>query len=301
MSGKWPHRLVRKRPAPLGRNTSIAFDESGACYCLLRAETDSKPQWTLWRPEDGAAQELFIPGPVRHPLIAPHPSQGIVVIDAICPWRPNRPPAHNAHLFDRNGTRLSSFHGGSSVMDVQCAANGEIWISFFDEGVFGNHGWNSTGPAGLGRGGLVCLDTAGNVLWSHNDREDAERFIDDCYALNVVGDEAWFYFYSDFHLGQHRRKGGRPRYTKVPVSGCGAFAKSGNRFVFSAGYGKQPTRGHLFRMKESGKRSSVAVDLSSDETAGMNRKNTLIKGRGGWLHLIMGETCVSYHVDDLAI
>ena len=61
----------------------------------------------------------------------------------------------NAHVYDASGRHLRSFHAGDGIQDVQATADGQIWVSYFDEGVF----WGMS----LGRSGLVCLDAAGDA------------------------------------------------------------------------------------------------------------------------------------------
>lgn len=192
---------------------------------------------------------------------------------------------------------LESFHVGSSINDIQTDSEGRIWVSYFDEGVFGNHGWNGPGPTGLGSGGIVCLDVAGRVLWQHN-RPDAERLIDDCYALNVTGSKAWFYYYSDFFLGQIG-PGFTTTYSEVPFRGPQAFATNGEDFVFSAQYREEPTLCHLASLETGGMKARAKIRLSMPRDVDLNTQNILIKARGEWLHLFHADIWAAYHLRDL--
>ena len=70
----------------------------------------------------------------------------------------------------------------------------KIWTSYFDEGVYGNYGWEVP----IGRNGLRAWDSNGNEMYQYPNSEQNKYFIDDCYALNIVADEeVWFYFYLD--------------------------------------------------------------------------------------------------------
>ena len=71
------------------------------------------------------------------------------------------------------GTILGSFNGGDGIEDIEVSKEG-IWISYFDEGVFGN---------GISTEGLVLFDFTGNVIFRyHSDLMD-RPLIADCYAI----------------------------------------------------------------------------------------------------------------------
>ena len=87
---------------------------------------------------------------------------------------------------------------GDASEDLQTTADGRIWVSYFDEGVFGG---------GIGRQGLVCFDSDGAPIFRYADYAEQHDLpmIDDCYAMNV--DEAgavWLNYYMDFLLVQLR-------------------------------------------------------------------------------------------------
>lgn len=300
MAIHWPVRWKQKLPVAMGAGMSIAFDESGRCFVLNRAQGDNYCAYTIWDSEQGLCSEFQLPESVRFPIIAPMKEGRVVVVDALCPWAPDSPPRHNTFVLDRSGKCLNSFHGGSSVVDVQCDAQNRIWISYSDEGVFGNNGWNIPGPPGLGSGGLVCLDEDGVVLWSHNKTDIApERVIDDCYALNVIGQDAWFYFYSDFCLGHITDFEVKPNYYRVPVSGSHSFAKRGQLLALSAQYREEPTVCHLVDIAGAAETSARIADMACAETGDFTRTNTLIKGRGQWIHLVAGDLWLAYNLDDI--
>src|SRR5262249_48614233 len=56
----------------------------------------------------------------------------------------------NAHVHAPDGTWLRSFHAGDGIADVQATERGSVWVSYFDEGVFGD--------TALGQSGLACFD-----------------------------------------------------------------------------------------------------------------------------------------------
>lgn len=140
----------------------------------------------------------------------------------------------NAHVYTADGQRLASFHAGDGIQDVQVADNGSIWVSYFDEGVFGN--------TKLGSAGLVCLDAAGNPVFRYDDEANRHGLVGiaDCYALNVAPHgEVWLYYYTDFPLVQLRDRQFIRQWTDLPIKGAHAFAVHGRSALFTGGYGEK--------------------------------------------------------------
>ena len=118
----------------------------------------------------------------------------------------------NARVYEATGAPGPAFHAGDGIADVQATEKGRIWVSYFDEGVFGN--------TPLGQSGLVRLEPNGRPSFRLGDLPDAVlRSMADCYALNVCSDqETWLYFYTDFPLV--RLVDGRVSgHWRVPVEG----------------------------------------------------------------------------------
>lgn len=95
------------------------------------------------------------------------------------------------------GKVLTEFSIGEGVEDCQVDINDHIWVSYFDEGIF------SEDPRS--QAGIVAFDVAGNVVYDRYGKLVVDEIvppIDDCYALNVTGDEVWLYYYSDFPVVQ---------------------------------------------------------------------------------------------------
>lgn len=150
--------------------------------------------------------------------------------------------------FDRNG-RVYSLDGqfrreillGDGIQSVQATTRGEIWTSYFDEGVFGNYGWKPP----VGEAGLVAWDANGDKLYEYQPAGlDA---ICDCYALNVESDaDVWCYYYTEFPL-VHLRDRKIKAHWEMPVRGSDAFAVFGGYALFRGGYGARDTY-HLFSL-----------------------------------------------------
>ena len=135
----------------------------------------------------------------------------------------------NAHVYGRDGELRESFHAGDGIEDVQTTRDGRIWISYFDEGVYGSFE--------LGQHGMVCFDRSGIPLLKYDQIPGPSGDISDCYAMNVASDrEVWLYYYTDFPLvrlldGRFDRE-----WKGLPVQGSQAFAVDGERALFAGSY-----------------------------------------------------------------
>lgn len=100
-------------------------------------------------------------------------------------------PEQNAVIVDKQGTIYREMCFGDGIEDCIVTGDGRIITSYFDEGVFGNYGWDNP----IGSCGLIAWDESGNVLWK------AKHPIYDCYAMNIddMGN-LWFYYYDEFAL-----------------------------------------------------------------------------------------------------
>ncbi len=97
-------------------------------------------------------------------------------------------------LYDAHGAVRTKLDLGDASEDLQTTPNGLIWVSYFDEGVFGD---------GIGRQGLVCYDAAGRPTFEYADlaEQNGLPMICDCYAMNVDQTGAvWGNYYMDFPL-----------------------------------------------------------------------------------------------------
>ncbi len=102
------------------------------------------------------------------------------------------------NVYDEAGLFLRSIDLGDASEDIQTTPDDRIWVSYFDEGVFGG---------GIGRQGAVCFDSIGNPIFQYRDfaEQNGLPFVSDCYALNVTASgDVWLNYYTDFPLVQLR-------------------------------------------------------------------------------------------------
>lgn len=101
-----------------------------------------------------------------------------------------------ATLHDAQGAVRRTLDLGDASEDLQTTAEGRIWVSYFDEGVFGR---------GIGRQGLVCFDHEGSPVFQYADYAEQHDLpmVADCYAMNVdQTGSVWINYYMDFPLVQ---------------------------------------------------------------------------------------------------
>ena len=114
----------------------------------------------------------------------------ILLVDCRCRYN-NGNPEKNARIISSAGEMIDSFCLGDGIQDVYVISDQTIVTSYFDEGIFGNLGWDT--PIG----------STGLIIW--NDKREqichADHDICDCYAMNIdEQDNVWYYYYPDFKL-----------------------------------------------------------------------------------------------------
>lgn len=185
----------------------------------------------------------------------------------------------NASVYDSNGALSCSFHAGDGIQDVQTTDDGQIWVSYFDEGVFGDKT--------LGRAGLTCLDRSGHVRFRFNDLATADGVPDiaDCYALNVCSEQnIWLCYYMDFPLVRLEEDRIAGLWSGLGVDGTSAFAVSGHHVLFAGGYDQR----NLLLLADLD--SGTVRKFAPVNTDGKSIQSFTAFGRGNRLWLLVGHT-----------
>ena len=187
------------------------------------------------------------------------------------------PDEPNAHLFDKKGVAIASWHAGDGIEDVQISPDGKIWVSYFDEGVFGD--------MPLGAQGLNCFDARGERLFGYQtdivNLPDYAQGMADCYALNVASNrDTWLFYYTGFPLVNLCELKLKAVFAPTPeITGSHAFAVCDSRRLFVGGY---QHKGRIFWREEASKRQvEIAAVDEAGEAIGWNR----VYGRGADLFL----------------
>jgi hypothetical protein len=200
----------------------VHIDHLGAPYLVAnRSEAEALSTWRLTPAGDWSFRAIPSEG-LRHPRTTPLPDEGWLVVGGTSRGGPN------ARLLDASGTVTTEFRVGDAIEEIQATERGSVWVSYFDEGVFGDD---------LGQAGLLCFDLAENVTFSFDSLSDSVPPIDDCYALNVVSDrEQWTCYYSEFPVVQIVDGELLGVWPEVAPPGVGAFAISSPLLLFDPGY-----------------------------------------------------------------
>ncbi len=136
----------------------------------------------------------------------------------------------NAVIYNADGSEYAKFYAGEGIQDCQVDVNEDIWVSYYDEGIFGD--------CPIGANGIVAFDPTGKLIFNNYDQY-VERFnvppIDDCYAMNVIDGDVWLYYYSEFPLVQMKDKKFHMSWNEINVTReirSKNFAVSQDKVVF---------------------------------------------------------------------
>jgi len=197
----------------------------------------------------------------------------------------------NGRIYDRLGRFQSAICLGDGIETIQASSSGDIWTSYFDEGVFGNFGWSEP----LGASGLVAWRRDGTPAYRFEPTGEATE-VADCYALNVVSDdEVWLYYYTDFQLVQLRHRA--IEAVHVPnVQGSSAFAVSRNRShaLFVGGYSDHQS----FELVALAGGKRAPKRMTPLDLEGRPVEHLRAVGRGPSLYLLTADHLFRYDVGD---
>jgi hypothetical protein len=231
---------------------------------------------------------------LAHCLVQPLPGERLLVVGARCQTRSDGPD-RNAVIVDATGTVARQGTLGDGIQHVLTTSSGKIWVGYFDEGVFGNYGWGGDGPQPLGWSGLIRFNGRFEPEWRFP-QATAEHGIDDCYALNVTGEDAWACYYSDFpviHVSDDR-------LTTWPTSGAAATAVliGDDTCVLVGGY--RNDRDRLVTGTLDAGRFTKTRQARLAMPAGQPLPDgTLLVGRGRHLHAFTGTDWHRVSLDDI--
>lgn len=216
----------------------------------------------------------------------------LLLVCARSRWRSANEFDRNGRVYGQDGIFRREILLGDGIQTIQCTRTGQIWTSYFDEGVFGNYGWRNP----VGASGLVAWNARGEKLLVFEAPEEC-GFVADCYAMNVAADEdVWCCYYSDFPLVrvQHRRI---TSHWSSPVRGSPAFAVGDGYVLFAGSYDESDVL-HLVRLGSDRDAELVGKFqmVASDETPVSFER---VVGRGKKLYALAGDKLHVADVDDV--
>lgn len=215
---------------------------SDSRYCVIALDID-------WDNETVMGEQFYDLGTqkMNYHFVQPLNS-GLLLVASRC-YCKNGIGENNAALFDNHGNIIRQFCLGDGIEDVIVLSNGRIVTSYFDEGVFGNYGWDEP----LGASGLVVWDKGGRILW------EADNDICDCYALNIDNSERlWYYYYTEFELVCTDLQ--KEKVYQPDISGSSMFilTADGQSVIFDKGY---DDHGSFVKERFIGDRLSAPEDM----------------------------------------
>lgn len=221
------------------------------------------------------------PEGIEVPIASRFPDGAMLIVGRRCTRMPDGSHSPSAIVYDTDSKIRSEFLLGDGIEDVQMTPDGHIWVSYFDEGVYGNLGSDRS----LASSGLVEFDANGQTVWAFTPPEGFD-VIDDCYALNAADtDRVYAYYYSSFpimQIGPNRV----PRGWHTSVAGARAFAVDGDRILLFGGYPGDRTRAVIGTLEGE---SLTRAQVLPTSVAGPDTLESMrIVGRGPVLHGFAG-------------
>ena len=131
-------------PESLEAVTSTTVSAAGACFPDPAAARPVAARITVHTPELAAVAQVA-DLPLAHITVQPMPGGAFLVAGARCRWRCDGPD-RNGVLYDTGGQVVAEGVLGDGIGHVLATSDGQVWIGYFDEGIYGNYGWGQAGP-----------------------------------------------------------------------------------------------------------------------------------------------------------
>ena len=201
----------------------------------------------------------------------------------------------NARIYNSDGVEQQKFLLGDGISHVQADVNGNIWVGYFDEGVYGNFGWQyPVGP--FGAAGLSCFDPSGKKIWDFEPPNGFDH-ISDCNALNVAKTGVWAYYYTDFPIALVDSDF-RVRCWSSESAGGGAFAVASERVLLYGGYGDRRTACSLLQLGDGVAKLIAEVSLVLPREVELSKAQVICRNEG--LHVFCGDDWYFFSIDSLS-
>jgi hypothetical protein len=313
-----PSRSPQRLERPYGfKTTSISIGIGGEAIRLLTPDgqagalvaTEEQPGWASF-PKTHTDNEYFsilsVSGPsgsreirlvgltATFPQVEVLPGDEILVVAPRCYRNPDGSHEMNGKVYNLDGRQSREFLLGDGINHVQTDAEGRIWVGYFDEGIFGNFGWQSAGGP-FGAAGLSCFTKSGEKIWDYVPPEGFDH-IADCYALNVCSGGVWSYYYTDFPIALIDSNW-RVRCWKTGISGAHTFAVGDDKILLYGGYNDRKTTCSLLALENHEARLLAQVSLILPRELALS-KDTVI-GRDRSLHVFQGDDWYVFSIDSI--
>ncbi|MFG1623909.1 hypothetical protein [Kribbella sp. NPDC049227] len=266
---------------------------SGASFAVDRLDEAVTVRVSVHTPR--LTQQLSIPGlRFTYPVVQPMPGGAFLVVGPrVRRGTDGTPP--NAVVYDAAGQVVAEGLLGDGIEHVQATPSGNVWVGYFDEGVYGNFGWgDGPGTEPIGSDGLLRFTPELTLDWRYHAEGDTDP-ISDCYALNVAGESAWACYYTGFPLIAVRRD--EVRSWRNTVEGASAIAVHEDRVALYGGYGENSDRLVIGRI------GADAVEVEREHQVVLPGGSPIsaidVSGRGSTLNLFAGPDWYRLDLADL--
>ena len=179
--------------------TSTTISAAGASFPDPGAARPVAARITVHTPELAAVTRIADLA-LAHITVQPMPGGRFLVAGARCRWRPDGPD-RNAVTYDSDGQVVSEHVLGDGIAHVLATSTGQVWVGYFDEGIYGNYGWGrADSQEPIGAYGIVRFSPGLEPAWHYPKYTEVGPWdaVSDCYALNVDDTSTWACYDSDF-------------------------------------------------------------------------------------------------------
>ena len=184
---------------------------------------------------------------------------------------------------------------GDGIAHVLATSTGQVWVGYFDEGIYGNYGWGlGDGPEPVGAYGIVRFSPDLEPAWHypkiHRGRPVGrdQRLL----CLNVDDTSTWACYDSDFPVV--RIRDGAVTGWHNDVKGAGALAVAGSRVALFGGYGPDHDRLAITELDVGRARPDGDYRIVLPDGMPL-APGTQVIGRGSRLHFLTGSA--GYQLD----
>lgn len=167
---------------------------------------------------------------IMYPVVQPI-GENILLLGSRCCQHADGHADNNAVIINKSGEVVRDFCLGDGIEQCFVTSDGKIITSYFDEGVFGNYGWNYP----IGSSGVIIWNEFGEKIW-----ENTLYPVYDCYIMNIDNAEKlWFYYYDEFKIVRCGENEKDEIYDpEIDGGNFMMIADDGNTLIMDCGYDK---------------------------------------------------------------
>lgn len=286
------------------RDAVFGRDEEPGGASFPKAKTETPYGARVLIHDETGVRSVGVAGETRaYPRVALLEDDEILLAGTRCRRFADGTHELNGHVYGPDGQLRRELLLGDGIEHIATDVRGEIWVGYFDEGVFGNYGWGAMTTSAehespVGWPGLVRFDSEGNMTWRYEPPEGIGT-IDDCYALIVGPDATWTCYYSYFPLVRINPDG-TVRGWSTDASGVRAIAGDDERAVLFGGYKGQRTQCTVARLGDQELTEMESIELVRPGGQPLSEDDRgYIFGQADTLHFFLDREWMTVSLSDL--